>query len=231
MAPREAESVEVTNPVPALVVAPTFSTVDLVPEAGLDPDPDPVLLGPLLPPSSSALYRYPPIPVAVGASMMVLLPITRIELLVPRLIGMPPLAVVAGAPGVRVMLLSTMMTRASEMRIGIFLEEVDIVDRTEVGVAGLPGEGPLVRVIVRAVEAPVLLIMRARGAAPEGEGTLGKVIVCAIEAPALLMIRTGGAAPGCVGGSAGERETIVPPGRVCAAEPGRIVTGEPVSGV
>ena len=77
----------------------------------------------------------------------------------------------------------------------------------------------------------MLLMMRTGGAAPEGEGTLGKVIVCAVEAPVLLMIRAGGAPSDCVVGFAGEREMTVPPGRVCAAEPGRIVTGEPVNGV
>ena len=122
LAPREAESVKVTipvpGPVPVLVVALTLPGANSDPDAGLDPDPDPVR-APLLLPASSALYKYPPIPVAVGARVMVLLPTTKTELLVPRLIGMPPLAVAAGAPGVRVMLLSTTMKEGSEMRIGM----------------------------------------------------------------------------------------------------------------
>jgi hypothetical protein len=65
-------------------------------------------------------------PVAVAAMVMVLLPNTRIELSVPRLMGIPLSSVTAGAPGVRVMLAlmsllsPTMMDGGlAEMRIGI----------------------------------------------------------------------------------------------------------------
>jgi hypothetical protein len=63
----------------------------------------------------------------------------------------------------------------------------------------------------------------------EAERGLGKVMLCAIEPPSELMMRTGARA-GEVG-FAGEREMMVSPGRVVAAEPGSIVTGGPVDGV
>ncbi len=97
-----------------------------------------------------------------------LLPTTRTELMVLRLMEMPSLAVAAGAPGVRVMQLSTTMKEGSEMRIRMYLEKDVIGYETE---AGVP----------RALR----------------EGRLGKVIVCAVDAPVLLMIRTGPPPPDC----------------------------------
>jgi hypothetical protein len=70
----------------------------------LDPNPDPDAGVPPAFPTPRPLCKYPPMPVAVAAMVMVLLPKTRIEVSVPRLMGIPPLSVTAGAPGVRVML-------------------------------------------------------------------------------------------------------------------------------
>jgi len=65
-------------------------------------------------------------PVAIAAMVIVLLPNTRIEVSVPRLMEMPLPSVIAGAPGVRVMLAlipllspTIMDGGLPEMRIGM----------------------------------------------------------------------------------------------------------------
>jgi hypothetical protein len=125
----------------------------------------------------------------------------------PRLTGTPPLTVAAAAPGVRVMLPATMM--AAGMESDGFESEMMI---------GMEF-GPRIVVPAPGVGAGVV----------EAEGGVGKVMLCAIEPPSELMMRTGARA-GEVG-FAGEREMMVSPGRVVAAEPGSIVTGGPVDGV
>lgn len=197
----EAGMVEVNIPVFILNPIPILVVIVMLP----DPDPDPDADAPLAGPTPSPPYRYPPNPVAVAAIVIVLLPTTKIEPSVPRLMGMPPLAVAAGAPGVRVM----MALAPSPTRIeGGF-------PGTRMGMYIWPGAGV--------------------GVGGPRRGALGKVILWAVEAPMLLMMRTGGAAAADFEsevGVEGEREMIVPPGRVWAAEPGRMVTGKPpVDGV
>ena len=71
----------------------------------------------------------------------------------------------------------------------------------------------------------------------EGGGWVGKVMRWGDGAPGVLIMRTGGAAAAATleadgeFGVAGEREMMVPPGRVTAGEPWRIVMGGPLEGV
>jgi hypothetical protein len=210
-APIFALSVNVTIPTLCLLLTPA----------------SPVLVLVLADPAASPLYTSPLIPVAVDAIVIVLSPTTRTETSLasltlvpdpgpgvgvgpgntPRLTGTPPLSVAAAAPGARVMLPLIMM--AAGMASEGFESEMMI------GIEFRP------RIVVAAPAVGAGVI--------EAEGGVGKVMLCAIKLPSELMMRTGARA-GEVG-FAGERVMMVSPGRVVAAEPGKIVTGGPVEGV
>lgn len=155
------------------------------------------------PPLLRPEYKNPPMPVSVGAIVMVLVPTTRTELpapvptsvsvSVPKLTDMP-LMVTAGPLGERV-LPPTMRKGGEDMRSG----------RYSGGVVG-EGETRVGKVMLCADGAPGSLTIRTRptgGAKFEG---------------ALIGLMT-------------ERETTVSSDSVIAGEPGRSVIGGPVGGV